>query len=78
MTQIYLNQKLKESDTLFLYANRASTLILLRNNDPYIPTGWPLLHENVGLLTPRQPYMRQALDKIMPNNKSSHFSFIGL
>lgn len=71
MTQVYLIQKLKlkESNTLFLYANRLP-LILLRNKDPYIPTVWTLLRENVGLLTPSQPYMRQALDKIMPNNNS--------
>lgn len=64
MTQVYLNQKLKlkESNTLFLYANRVSILILLRNKDPYIPTVRTLLRENVGMLTPRQPYMRRALD----------------
>lgn len=64
MTQVYLNQKrkLKESNTLFLYVNYVSILILLRNKDPYIPTVWTLLRENVGLSTPSQPYMRQALD----------------
>lgn len=80
MAQVYLNQKLKlkESNTFFSSANRVLTQVLLRNMDPYIPTVWTLLRENVGLLTPRQPYMRQALDKLMPNNNSPHFSFIGL